>query len=105
MSIWSALAVVVLVASMTYAMRASAIVTLAGRTIPPSFERVLRQVGPAVLAALAMNLAAGGEGGPHIELAEVLALSSAGVVAWWRRSVIWSLTAGMSVLWLVDLLS
>jgi branched-subunit amino acid transport protein len=99
---WSAMAIVVMVAVMTYAMRASVIVALAARTIPVSFERVLRQVGPAVLAALAMNLAAGGEGGPHIELAEVAALCTAGVVAWWRRSVIWSLSAGMSVLWLVD---
>ena len=33
--------------------------------------------------------------------AGALALVAAGVVAWWRKSVIWSLSAGMVTLWLV----
>lgn len=101
MSVWSSLAIVLLVGGITYVMRASVIVALAGRTIPLPVERALRNVGPAVLAALAINLAAGGEGGPHLELEVAAALVTAGVVAWWRRSVIWSLSAGMVVLWLV----
>lgn len=101
MSAWSALAIVVLVGAITYAMRASVIVALAGRTIPVTLERALRNVGPAVLAALALNLAAGGEGGPDLALAEGAALVVAGGIAWWRRNVIWSLLAGMATLWLL----
>ena len=105
MSLWASFAIVVAVASITYAMRACVIVGLAGRSIPVPIERTLRNVGPAVLAALAVNLAAGGEGGPHLEAAVAAAMAASGVVAWWRRSVIWSLTAGMVVLWLVTALS
>lgn len=102
MSAWPAFAVVLMVGAMTYAMRASVIVALAGRTIPQPIERALRQVGPAVLAALAINLAAGGEGGPHLALAEAAALVVAGGVAWWRRNVLWTLLAGMSTLWVLS---
>jgi branched-subunit amino acid transport protein len=101
MSVWGSLAIVVMVGVITYAMRASVIVALAGRTIPVPVERALRNVGPAVLAALAINLAAGGEGGPHLDVGITAALLAAGVVAWWRRSVIWSLSCGMVVLWVV----
>lgn len=104
MSAWSAFGIVVVVAAMTYTMRAIAIVALAEREIPVSVERVLRNVGPAVLAALAINLAAGGEGGPGLEWFEAAALAAAGAVAWWRKSVLWSLAAGMGTLWLLTLL-
>ena len=69
MSAWSALAIVLMVGTMTYVMRAGVILALAGRAVPVPVERALRNVGPAVLAALAINLAAGGEGGPSLELA------------------------------------
>ena len=103
MSAWAALAIVVIVGVMTYAMRAVVIVALAGRTVPLRVERALRQVGPAVLAALAINLAASGEGGggPSLSLAEVAALVVAGGVAWWRKNVLLTLVAGMATLWLV----
>lgn len=101
MSFWSSVAIVLLVGGITYAMRASVIVALAGRAIPIPVERALRNVGPAVLAALAINLAAGGEGGPHLDVEVAAALVAAGAVAWWRKSVIWSLSSGMLVLWLV----
>lgn len=101
MSVWESLGIVLIVGGITYAMRASVIVALAGRTIPVPLLRALGNVGPAVLAALAINLAAGGEGGPSLDLEVAAALAAAGVVAWWRRSVIWSLSAGMVVLWIV----
>lgn len=99
MSVWTSLAIVAVVAGITYAMRASVIVALAGRTIPLTVERALRNVGPAVLAALAVNLAAGGDGGPHLDPEVAIAFAAAGAVAWFRRSIIWSLTAGMVALW------
>lgn len=105
MNPWGALAVVLMVGAMTYGMRAVAIVALADRTIPLAVERALRNVGPAVLAALAMNLAAGGEdGGISVGLAEVMALAATVGVAWWRRNMLWALFAGMATLWVVTAL-
>ena len=101
MSTWAAVLIVAAVVVMTYSMRAVAIVALANRTIPPWAERGLRYVGPAVLAALAINLAAGGEGGPSMDVAEALALLVAGGVAWWKKNVLVSLAAGMLTLWVV----
>lgn len=98
MSAGDALVAVAAVALVTYSMRASAIVLLAGRRLPAIVERALRQVGPAVLAALAINLMFGGEGGPEVTVPEVAGLASAVVVAWWRRSVLWSIAAGMTAL-------
>jgi len=95
----AALLTVLVVAVMTYSMRAVVIVALAERTIPVNLERILRYVGPAVLSALAINLAAGGEGGPSLELAEAVALVVTGVVAWWRRNLIITLLAGMTTLY------
>lgn len=99
MSGWSALLIVVAVAATTYAMRAGVIVAIADRTLPAPVERALRNVGPAVLAALALNLAAGGGGAVALDPDVAAALIASGVVAWWRRSVIWALLAGMAVLW------
>lgn len=99
MSTWAAVLIVAAVGVMTYSMRAVAIVALANRTIPTWAERGLRYVGPAVLAALAVNLAAGGEGGPSMDLAEALALLVAGGVAWWKKNLLVSLAAGMLTLW------
>jgi branched-subunit amino acid transport protein len=104
-STWSALAIVLMVGAMTYAMRASVIVALAGRSIPVPVARALRQVGPAVLSALAINLAAGGEAGTiSLGVPEAAALVVAGVVAWWRRHLMISLLAGMSTLWILSAL-
>lgn len=101
MSAWSALAIVIMVGAVTYTMRASVIVVLADRAIPASLERALRNVGPAVLAALAINLAAGGGGSPSLDVAETAALVAGGLVAWRRKNVLWTLIAGMITLWVV----
>jgi branched-subunit amino acid transport protein len=101
MSAWSSLGLVLVVGLLTYAMRASVIVAAANRPIPPSVERALRSVGPAVLAALAVSLAAGGEGGPNLDVAEAVALAVAGVAAWTTKNLIATLVAGMGALWLL----
>ncbi len=102
MSAGASMLLVLVVGMMTYVTRAVVIVALGGRPIPVPVERALRNVGPAVLAALAINLAAGGEGGPSLEVAEVAALIVAGAVAVWRKSLIWTLVAGMTTLWLLS---
>ncbi|MEO6654246.1 MAG: AzlD domain-containing protein [Ilumatobacteraceae bacterium] len=104
MSVWSSLLIVSMVGLITYSMRAVVIVAMANRAVPPSVERALRTVGPAVLAALAINLAAGGDGGPHLEAAEALALVVAGVAAWRSRNLIVTLLAGMATLWVFSAL-
>jgi branched-subunit amino acid transport protein len=83
-------------------MRGSVIIALSGRSIPPGIELVLRNVGPAVLAALAINLAAGGDGGPNLEAAEGAALISAAIITIWRRNLPLTLAAGMITLWVVS---
>jgi len=100
-STWSAIAIVAIVGVMTYSMRAVVIVAMANRRIPPSAERALRSVGPAVLAALAVSLAVGGEGGPSLEIAEAAGLATASLAAWRTRNLIVTLLVGMATLWLV----
>lgn len=101
MSTGAALAAVLIVAVSTYVMRASLIVLLAGVTIPTQVERALRYVGPATLAALAMNLAFGGEGGLHVHWIELTAVAVAAVVTLWRRHVMLSMITGMIALWVL----
>ncbi len=99
MSATAALVAVVVVAASTYLMRASLIVLLAGVTIPPSVERALRYVGPATLAALAMNLAFGGADGLHVGWIELVALVVAAAMTLWRRQLILSMVIAMAALW------
>lgn len=102
MSLAVAFGLTLAIAVGTYVMRAAPALLLADRDLPPVVERSLRNVGPAVLAALVVvSVASTGEGeGIRIELAEVVALVAAGAVAWWRRNLIWSALAGMGALWI-----
>jgi branched-subunit amino acid transport protein len=104
MSVASGLVIVLGVAFATYAMRAGLILALADRSLPPVVERALRNVGPAVLAALTMSLAFGSsEGGSAtFEVPEVAALVAAGAVAYWRRNMIMTLVVGMVTLWVLS---
>ena len=86
----------------TYAARSSLILLLADRALAPPIERALKNVGPAVLAALTVNLAVGSEGVGAVEFAEVATIVTAGIVAVWRKSLIWTFVAGMAVLWLLS---
>lgn len=84
-------------AIVTYLARALFLVPDA--TSPPKrLEPALRLVGPAVLAALAIPaiLRAPGTGG--LDAARVLAGAVAFGVAWWSRSVIWTIASGFAAL-------
>lgn len=85
----------------TYVARGGLILLLADRSLPASVERALQNVGPAVLAALTINLAVGSEGLGGVEFAEVSALVVAASVAVWRRNLIWTFVAGMATLWIL----
>jgi len=97
----TALFVVLAAAIGTYAARSSMILLLADRTLPPTVERALQNIGPAVLAALTINLAVGSDGIGSVEFAEVAALAVAAGVAFWRSNLIWTFVAGMATLWIL----
>ena len=94
----AALLVVAITAIGTYAMRGGLILLLADRTLPDPVERALRYVGPAVLAALTVSLAMGGEGGTSLDVPETIAIAAACLVAWRTKNLLWTLLAGMTTL-------
>lgn len=101
----TALLVLACAALGTYFARSSLILLLADRTLPSTVERALQNVGPAVLAALTINLAVAGDGVGSMEFAEVAALVVASIVAIWRKNLIWTFIAGMSTLWILGALT
>lgn len=92
--------VVVLVASLvTYALRASMLVGLAGRAVPPAVRARLDLVGPAAIAALCA--AALGPGPSHpVAWSEVLAAGAAFLTVRRTRSLVHAFVVGLPVLWL-----
>ena len=105
MSTGSAIAIVLVVGIGTYLMRAGLVLLLADRPLPPAVARALRNVGPAVLAALTVSLVASENAdGTRIEISELAALVVAALVAWRRYSLLVTLAAGMLTLWVVEAL-
>lgn len=101
----SDLAAIVVVGIGTYISRALFIVSLSGRKIPDGMLVALQFVAPAVLAALVVALLTDSSGQVEIGLPEWSGLVVGAVVAFKSRSHVWTLVAGMSVFWLVDLLA
>ena len=101
MSLAAALVALACAALGTYLARSGLVLLLADRTLPASVERALQNVGPAVLAALTINLALGTDGLGGVEFAEVAALVVAAAVAVWRKNLLWTFVAGMATLWLL----
>jgi branched-subunit amino acid transport protein len=89
--------VIVLVGASNYLVRLSFVALLANATIPPLARRALRFVAVAMLAALVVPMVLGGNATPANP--RVAAALVAGVVAWFTRSVGWTLGAGMGALW------
>lgn len=100
MSTFAALSAVVVAGVITYATRAGLILFLAERPLPANITRALRYVGPAVLAALTVNLVAGGQGLDGIEGPELIAVTVGVVAAITVRNLIVALGAGMVALWI-----
>jgi len=99
------LAIVLVVAAGTLAMRASMVTLLADVTISPRVEQALSLVAPAVLAGLvAQTLFLDGDGFRPIG-SWYLAGAIAAVVAWRTRSFGWTLLAGMASVWLLEVLT
>ena len=98
MSTGAALLVLAAASLGTYFARSSLVLLLADRTLPVGVERALTNVGPAVLAALTVNLAVGDDGLGGVEFAEAAAIVVAAAVAVWRRNLIWTFVGGMVAL-------
>ena len=100
MSTTLALAAVLTLGLATYAMRGGLILMLADRSLPPLVERALRNVAPAVLAALVVTMVATpGEPAVGLEVAEVGGLAVAGLLTWRWRNLVVALSGGMLVFW------
>lgn len=101
MSILGSVAVLCAVGIPTYFMRSGLILVLGDRPLPSVVERALRNVGPAVMAALVVNLVAGGdEGIDGVTGAEIAALAVALAVAAWKKNLMLTLVCGMATLWI-----
>ena len=85
----------------TFALRVS-FIALAGRlAMPPLVQRALRFVPAAVLSAIVVPALVFREGDLVLTLTneKLLAGLFAGVVAFYSKSIIWTIVAGMVALW------
>lgn len=105
MSTGTALVVLAVAALGTYFARSGLILLLADRTLPASIERALTNVGPAVMAALTVNLAVGDEGLGSVEFAEIAAIVVAAGVTVWRKNLILTFLLGMATLLILSALT
>jgi branched-subunit amino acid transport protein len=81
----------------TYLSRSLFILVVGDRPLPAAVERGLRNIGPAVLAALTASLLTSHRLGEFVgSLPEVTAVLAAIAVGVWRRSVGWSFVAGFT---------
>ena len=90
----------------TYALRLS-FIALSGRlTMPPFIQRALRFVPAAVLSAIVVPALVFREGDLDLSFGneKLLAGLLAGVVAWYTKSIIWTIIAGMVALWTLQTL-
>lgn len=96
--------IIIGLAAGTYLLRLSFIQAWQWIDVPPALARALRYVPPAVFAALvlpALTVAGGAiDVSPGNERLVAGALAAA--VAWYSRSVILTLCAGMGALWLLQ---
>lgn len=94
MSAWIAF---VLAGIGTYLARGLFILVVGDRPLPPNVERGLRNIGPAVLAALTASLLTSeGLGDFLTSVPEVAAVVTGIAVGVWRRSVGWSFLAAFT---------
>ena len=91
----------ILMGLITFALRVS-FIALAGRLeMPALVQRALRFVPAAVLSAIVVPALVFREGDLELTLSneKLLAGLFAGLVAWYTKSIIWTIVAGMVALW------
>jgi len=94
--------VILAVGALNYASRLSFIAFFARRSMPPLLARALRYVPPAMLMALIVPMVVAPGAGIETMNPRIPAAMIAGVVAWWTRSSLKTMTAGMVSLWLLQ---
>ena len=101
-SIW---VVIIAVGLGTFLLRASGIVLLGKREQPEWLQRALRYVPPAILGALLSSSLLIRDNAIDIgfDNHRLMAAILATAVAWWRKSLFWTIAAGMIALWLWSL--
>jgi branched-subunit amino acid transport protein len=92
MTIWT---VILLAGAGSFLLRLSFLALVRGDQVPDLAQRALRLVPAAVLAALVVPAVT-----PSGDWTRPVAAVVAGLVAWRSRSMLWTLIAGMGVLWL-----
>jgi branched chain amino acid efflux pump len=97
-------AIIVAVGAINYASRLSFIAFFARRTMPPLLGRALRYVPPAMLMALIVPMVITPPAGIETINPRIPAAVVAGIVAWWSRSTLKTMFAGMASLWLLQAL-
>src|ERR1700676_816146 len=93
------------VGAITYTARVSFIALFARRDMPPLLARALRHVPVAMLTAIvvpAIVFPVPGMIDVSLSNARLVAALAGAAVAWWRRSVTWTMAIGMAVLWLLQ---
>lgn len=89
----------------TYLLRGLFVLVVGNRPLRPTVERGLRNIGPAVLAALTTSLLTTSGLGEFLTSApEVCGVIAGVVVGMWRRSVGWSFVAAFGTWALLTLL-
>lgn len=103
MSMWL---LIISMGLITYAIRLSAIVGLKDKTIPTGVREALDFVPPAVLSAIIFPelLMHGGAVDLTLGNARLIAGVIAAFVAWRTENVLWTVGAGMAVLWILQAL-
>jgi branched-subunit amino acid transport protein len=85
----------------TFFIRYSFIGFLAGKKLPPKFERALQLAVPAIFAAIVIPLVVLADG--HVDFAvrwpHSIAAIVTGLVAWWRGGMMLPIAAGMATMY------
>jgi branched-subunit amino acid transport protein len=91
-------------AAVTFALRFSFLGTVKPHSLPPLFQEALRFVPAAVFAAIVAPQVLIRDEALHLapDNPRLLAALAALAVAWFTRSVTWTLVGGMVALWLVQ---
>ncbi|MEO8345649.1 MAG: AzlD domain-containing protein [Betaproteobacteria bacterium] len=103
-------AVIFVVGLLNYLSRLSFIAVFARRRMPPTLERALKYVPAAMLTALILPMIVVDPSSPNLVDAtpafnpKIVAALLAGIVAFFTRSTLWTLGAGMGALWLLQAL-
>jgi branched-subunit amino acid transport protein len=91
----TAAVVIVVCGIVTFALRASVVLALGRRTLPPGLQRATSYVMPATMSALTASALAPAGGRP--EPALVIVGAAGAIVAVRTRSVTWTIGAGLAV--------